>query len=97
MGNETAKILDEYRDVFEGVGKLPGKCKIHLKEGVVPTVQPPKRVPFVLQQKLKEELDLLELVGIIEKTSRPQRMGKLNSSSPKAKWICQNMLGHCRS
>ncbi|KAK2712816.1 hypothetical protein QYM36_011493 [Artemia franciscana] len=71
MGNETAKILDEYRDVFEGVGKLPGKCKIHLKEGVVPTVQPPKRVPFVLQQKLKEELDLLELVGIIEKTSRP--------------------------
>ncbi|KAK2720060.1 hypothetical protein QYM36_004089 [Artemia franciscana] len=73
MRNETAKILDEYKDVFEGVGKLPGKCKIRLKEGAVPTVQPPKRVPNALQQKLKEELDCLESKGIIEKTSRPTK------------------------
>ncbi|KAK2705107.1 hypothetical protein QYM36_017221 [Artemia franciscana] len=46
MRNGTAKILDEYKDVFEGVGKLPGKCKIHLKEGAVPTVQPEKRIPL---------------------------------------------------
>ena len=71
MRNGTAKILDEYKDVFEGVGKLPGKCKIHLKEGAVATVQPPKRIPFALQEKLKEELDHLESMGITEKTSRP--------------------------
>ncbi|KAK2713844.1 hypothetical protein QYM36_009658 [Artemia franciscana] len=46
MRNETAKIQDEYKDVFEGVGKLPGKCKIHLKEGAVPTVQPQKGPPL---------------------------------------------------
>ena len=69
MKPETARILEEYGDVFEGVGKLPGKCKIHLKEGAVPTVQPPKRVPFALQEKLKEELDRLEVMGIIEKTT----------------------------
>ncbi|KAK2712390.1 hypothetical protein QYM36_011167 [Artemia franciscana] len=71
MKPETARILEEYGDVFEGVGKLPGKCKIHLKEGAVPTVQPPKRVPFALQEKLKEELDRLEVMGIIEKTTTP--------------------------
>ncbi|KAK2702145.1 hypothetical protein QYM36_019275, partial [Artemia franciscana] len=71
MKPETARILEEYEDVFEGVGKLPGKCKIHLKEGAVPTVQPPKRVPFALQEKLKEELDCLEVMGIIEKTTTP--------------------------
>ena len=66
MRNETANLLKEYKDVFEGVVKLPGKCKINLKEGAVPTVQPPKRVPFTLQEKLTEELDCLELMGIIE-------------------------------
>ncbi|KAK2713261.1 hypothetical protein QYM36_009211 [Artemia franciscana] len=71
MKPETARILEEYEDVFEGVGKLPGKCKIHLKEGAVPTVQPPKRVPIALQEKLKEELDRLEVMGIIEKTTTP--------------------------
>ncbi|KAK2710069.1 hypothetical protein QYM36_013668 [Artemia franciscana] len=71
MKPETARILEEYGDVFEGVGKFPGKCKIHLKEGAVPTVQPPKRVPFALQEKLKEELDRLEVMGIIEKTTTP--------------------------
>ncbi|KAK2714195.1 hypothetical protein QYM36_008678 [Artemia franciscana] len=71
MKPETAKILEEYGNVFEGVGKLPGKCKIHLKEGAVPTVQPPKRVPFALQEKLKEELDRFGVIGIIEKTTTP--------------------------
>ena len=69
MKPKMARILEEYGDVFEGIGKLPGKCKIHLKEGAVPTVQPPKRVPFALQEKLKEELDCLEVMGIIEKTT----------------------------
>ena len=71
MKPKTARILEEYGDVFEDVGKLLGKCKIHLKEGAVPTVQPPKRVPFALQEKLKEKLDRLEVMGIIEKTSTP--------------------------
>ena len=37
----------------------------------VPTVQPPKRVPYALQPKLKEELDRLENLGIIEKLKKP--------------------------
>ncbi|KAK2707858.1 uncharacterized protein LOC136028662 [Artemia franciscana] len=73
MRNETTKMLDKYKDVYEGVGKLPGKCKIHLQEGAVPTLQLPKRVLFAHQEKLKEELDCLESMGIIEKTSRPTK------------------------
>ncbi|KAK2707367.1 hypothetical protein QYM36_015155 [Artemia franciscana] len=37
----------------------------------VPTVQPPKRVPFALQPKLKQELECLEALEVIEKTTKP--------------------------
>ena len=49
------KLLKEFSDVFKGIGTLPGTCKIYLKEGEIPTIQPPKRVPFALQAKFKEE------------------------------------------
>ena len=39
-------MIDQYADLFEGIGQLPGVCKLTLKEGVVPTVQPPKRYHF---------------------------------------------------
>ena len=42
-----------------------------LREGAVPTVQPPKRVPFTLQPKLKQKLERLEALGVIEKTTKP--------------------------
>ncbi|KAK2715086.1 hypothetical protein QYM36_009913 [Artemia franciscana] len=65
------KLLNEFSDVFEGIGTLPGTCKIFLKEGAIQTIQPPKRVPFALQAKFKEELDRLESLGVIEKVTKP--------------------------
>ncbi|KAK2708707.1 hypothetical protein QYM36_014346 [Artemia franciscana] len=65
------KLLNEFSDVFEGIGTLSGTCKIYLKEGAIPTIQPPKRVPFALQAKFKEELDRLESLGVIEKVTTP--------------------------
>ncbi|KAK2717515.1 hypothetical protein QYM36_006334 [Artemia franciscana] len=65
------KLLNEFSDVFEGIGTLPGTCKIYLKEGAIPTIQPPKRVPFALQAMFKEELDRLESLGVIEKVTKP--------------------------
>ncbi|XP_065557841.1 uncharacterized protein LOC136025782 [Artemia franciscana] len=65
------KLLNEFSVVFEGIGTLPGTCKIYLKEGAIPTMQPPKRVPFALQAKFKEELDRLGSLGVIEKVTKP--------------------------
>ena len=68
---EVDRLLEEFSDVFGGIGRLPGTCHILLKEGAVPTVQPPKLVPFALQPKLKQELERLEALGVIEKTTKP--------------------------
>ncbi|KAK2707345.1 hypothetical protein QYM36_015134 [Artemia franciscana] len=64
-------MIDQYADVFEGIGQLPGVCKLTLKEGAVPTVQPPKRVPFALEKRLKVELNCLEQMKIVEKVTKP--------------------------
>ncbi|KAK2714021.1 hypothetical protein QYM36_008577 [Artemia franciscana] len=64
-------MIDQYADVFEGIGQLPGVCKLTLKEGAIPTVQSPKRVPFALEKRLKAELDRLEQMKIIEKVTKP--------------------------
>ena len=53
----TDEILVEYKDVFEGIGEMSGKCKIHLKPGAIPSVQPPRKVPLAIQDKLKNELE----------------------------------------
>ncbi|KAK2713573.1 hypothetical protein QYM36_009451 [Artemia franciscana] len=65
------RILSEYEDVFQGIGKLEGKCHIYLKESCQPTVQPPKRIPISMQDRFKAELSRLETLVIIEKVSKP--------------------------
>ncbi|KAK2703460.1 hypothetical protein QYM36_018099 [Artemia franciscana] len=64
-------MIDQYADVSEGIGQLPGVCKMTLKDGAVPTVQPPKHVLFALEKRLKAELDRLEQMKIIEKITKP--------------------------
>jgi len=70
-------LLDEFCEVFEGIGTFPGTCKIHLKEDPKPMVQPPKQVSFTLQAKFKEELDRLESPEFIE-SDQANTMGEFS-------------------
>ena len=64
-------VLSEYKDVFEGIGKFPGECSIHIDPAVPPVVHPPRKVPFALHDKLSEELSRMESGGIICKVTEP--------------------------
>ena len=64
------KLAENYPTVFQGVGKLKDvTVHIHVDEQVKPVVQPYRRVPYHLQQKVVnkikefEDLDLIEDVG----------------------------------
>jgi hypothetical protein len=68
----SASILAEFPKLFQGVGKIPGSCKIRLKEDSKPVaVTSPRRVPIPLRGLVKEKLDLMEANGIISKVSEP--------------------------
>ena len=60
-------VLSEFKDVFEGIGKLPGgKYHIELKPDAQPVQHPPRAVPEKKKEAYKDELERLCSSGIIE-------------------------------
>ncbi len=66
-----SSILDEYADVFNGIGCFEKKHHVELKEDAKPVIHPPRKVPIALKGKLKNELDRLDKLGIIKKVDKP--------------------------
>lgn len=50
---QSDHILDEYSDIFKGIGTFPGKCSFRIDPKVAPVVCPPPRIPFALKDRLK--------------------------------------------
>ncbi|MEW8560660.1 MAG: RNase H-like domain-containing protein, partial [Candidatus Thiodiazotropha sp.] len=65
------KVLEEYPDMFKGVGLFPGECTIHVDPSIPPIVHPPRRVPVALRDKIKQELDRMVEQDIICKVTEP--------------------------
>jgi len=68
---QSNAILEQYKDVFEGLGELPGKYKIIMDERVKPKVHPPRRVPVAIRPKIKEKLDELVQRHVIAPLTEP--------------------------
>ena len=72
-GLDKTAILSEYADVFDGLGLIPGECKIYLNPNAVPVVHPPRRVPVAIRDLLKKELDRMEKAEVIAKVTTPTK------------------------
>ncbi|GFN88400.1 Gag-Pol protein [Plakobranchus ocellatus] len=60
-------IVNEYKDVFQGLGCTGIPVHIELDPKAVPVVHPPRRIPLTLKDKVKEELGRMEDMGVIVK------------------------------
>lgn len=68
----TSSILDQYPELFDGVGKLKDfKVKLHIDETVQPIAQTQRRVPFHIRKDVERQIDEDTRLGIVEKTSGP--------------------------
>ncbi len=65
------KILEDFNDVFDGIGRLKGTYKIELKDNISPHIASPRRLPVALEDKVKLELCRLESENIITKVEEP--------------------------
>ncbi|MEW8548052.1 MAG: RNase H-like domain-containing protein [Candidatus Thiodiazotropha sp.] len=70
-GTDKKAVFAANKDLFEGIGLLPGTCSLHLKDDAVPVVCPVRKVPFGLQDKLKAELDSMEAKQVICRVTEP--------------------------
>lgn len=68
---EKENFIETNKDLFSGIGKLPYKVKITLSDDAVPVVKPVRRLPEILKEKLRKELNRLEKLDIIEKVEKP--------------------------
>lgn len=76
MVTSVNKTVKHYQDVFEGVGCLPGKHKIQLKENPQAVIHPARKVPLALKERLRSELQSLIGKGIIRTVEEPTEIKK---------------------
>ena len=65
------RILDEYQDLFKGLGCVPGEINIKLRPDAEPVVEPCRKVPFGKFKELEEELKRMEDNDVITKITEP--------------------------
>ena len=69
---DRPQIMDNYKEVFESVGKLKDyQLKLHIDPNVTPVAQPARRIPFSLKAKVKDKINELIGMDIIEPVEGP--------------------------
>lgn len=72
-GTQTVEsTVQQYQDVFKGLGCLPYTYKIQLKEDATPVIHAPRRIPAPLCDRLKKELDRMCQMQVITKVEEPK-------------------------
>jgi hypothetical protein len=64
-------LLNEYEDVFTGMGLLPGEYKIELDDAVSPVQVRPRKIPLSMKADVEQEILSLESRGIITEVDEP--------------------------
>lgn len=67
----SERILDEFPEVFEGVGCLPGEYRIQLAADARPVVHAPRKLPIAMRDSVKQKLDEMLEQGVIAKVEGP--------------------------
>ena len=70
--DEVSKsVLDDYPEVFDGVGRLEGSHEICVDKDVKPVIHCARHVPISMLDRVRKELDSMERSGIVEKVDKP--------------------------
>ena len=68
----TTPIQERFAKVFKGLGTLGEEYEIQLKNDAVPySLYTPRNVPLPLRDKVREELQRMESLGVISKVDTP--------------------------
>ena len=84
-------LLEQYPQVFEGIGCMPGNYHLTIDSSVKPVVHPPRKIPLSMKGKVKPELQRPTELEIIEPVSKPTQWGVQHGDCTKAKWRYSNL------
>ena len=66
-------ILEDYKDLFGGIGCITKNYHLHVDPEVRPQVDPPRTVPHAIHTAVKEELDRMADLGVIVRQKEPTK------------------------
>ena len=68
LGTSLQQVLEKHSEVFkEGLGELRGvKSKLYIDKDERPRYFPARHVPFSIRERVKEELEQLQALGVIQ-------------------------------
>lgn len=97
MGREEDTDYDgsmkELSDLSQGLGCLPGEHTIRVDKNEPPVISPCGKLPFALQKIMKEEIDRMERLKVIERigepTDRPSSLVIVNGKNGKPR-VCMD-------
>lgn len=83
-------VLKDYEELFNGLGCLPGKHHIQIDQTVTPVVHAPRRIPVALRDRVVEELQRMEKLGVIARQTEPTEWvnSMVTVVTPKKMRIC---------
>ena len=70
---DAEELKKEYEHLFDGIGTLPREYKIKIKGQASPTIHPPRPIPQILKDNVKDELKHMEMMGVITKVEQPTK------------------------
>ena len=68
---EYSSLINEYSDCFGEIGSLSKVHHLTIDGNFPPVIQAPRKVPFALHEKLKDELNRMMCLTIIDKVDGP--------------------------
>ena len=72
MSSDYAEVMNTFPSLLTGLGSLSGDFEIQLKPDAKPfALYTPRKVPYLLHSKVKDELNRMESMGIISKVELP--------------------------
>lgn len=86
----SSSLLDEYRDVFDGIGKISGDHQIAVNKDVRPVVHAQRGVPLSMMLQVKDELGSMEQPGVIRKYANPRTSMMCIEKRDKSVRICMD-------
>lgn len=63
--NSVEDLKHWFPDCFDGIGCFEGEETLHIKSDATPFIDPPRRCPIHLRDKIKDELQRMQDMGII--------------------------------
>ena len=64
-------LVNNYLDIFSGLGKIKSNATIYVDEEVQPVIDPPRRIPHAIKEKVKSEIDRMLRLGVIVEETEP--------------------------